>query len=1188
MSLSRLPKLVFKFTILLLFIVSPATLAANKSMAPKSMKAVILPAAASIATNIPAEKLYALQKAYLDLISQKAGVELTLQANEQNTQQWLLDNPQIELFVSEQKISKNNAHGAYSLPFLTLLDEGADKPLRHFYLFIRTSKEPLRPLLNEAIEAISQTEKQHIQKRILGDTLHPLQPQINQLTPSQQTWLSQNHTIRYSGDPDWLPFEQINEAGEFEGIVADYLAILANLTGLKFELLASDSWLQTLAYADQQKPDMISSDADDARLKRHYRAIKPYLLNPIVILMQNDHSFVNKITELKNQRIAVIEGYGYTHALRKNYPKLNFIDTPSAQAALDKVKSGELDAAVMSLAKAGYLITSGGYYNIKVVGKTDLDMKLTWHVNKNLDELFAVLNLLLPALSQHHESDIIRKWTQVEFAQKHDYQLTIQVILICLIIVGFIISWNMRLKNEIEQKKHAQKLLKNEKDNFKNLFDGALDGHMIIHQDQILACNQASIKLLGARHSSQIVQQNIHQLFAATAGVEGFKQHFVKANRQQGYRFDWLMQTLTGQMACFSITLIPIQYDNKPCFNLTLRDQTEEFRLEQRLKKSHEQLEALIHKVPLSLLITDLSGAIIMANQTALTEYQLTSVEIKQKNILQFYHNPADRDKIIKKIKSGQSVDQEIIQIRAPSGELKSMLVSVLPINYREQNCLLSIAIDLSQRVAMEEQLKAAKEMAESANRSKSEFLANMSHEIRTPMNAIIGFTELLDANIDDAKNKTFIRTIQNAGNTLLTLINDILDLSKIESGKLEINKQACNLYQLFEEIKNIFQLKVQQKKIAFNLSVDGQIPTAILLDAVRLRQVLFNLIGNAVKFTEQGEINLSIRALNIDEHLSKVDLLISVEDTGIGIAKNQQEKIFNVFEQQEGQDIKRFGGTGLGLSITKRLVEAMGGEITLNSELGQGSCFNVLLKHQDIAAVQVEAETNPATVDPDTIRFAPCTILTVDDIANNRALIRNNFSKSDVTIVEAENGAEAVKICQQQAIDLVIMDIRMPVMDGLEAVELIKQECPDLPVIALTASAMQSDCEQTQKYQFDHFLRKPILRAELFATLCQYLTFEKTNDSIGTNQMDSEATELAFEHLSLETYQQLKNQYHKAVRSNNLNDIKQLSEILLQSTNENTSHLDHLGHQLNDKIDAFDIMGINVLLQRLAPVFNK
>ena len=393
------------------------------------------------------------------------------------------------------------------------------------------------------------------------------------------------------------------------------------------------------------------------------------------------------------------------------------------------------------------------------------------------------------------------------------------------------------------------------------------------------------------------------------------------------------------------------------------------------------------------------------------------------------------------------------------------------------------VARDITEQKRISGELIEAKNSAENAMRSKQQFLSNMSHEIRTPMNAIIGFTKVILKTELTAKQKEYLTAIKMSGDALIVLINDILDLAKVDAGKMSFEQTPFKLSLSISAMLYLFETKIQEKNLKLITKYDDKIPEVLLGDPVRLHQIILNLVGNAVKFTSYGEVTVCTRLLNQDEETATVEFAVS--DTGIGIAENKIDGIFENFQQAYNLTPSTYGGTGLGLAIVKQLVEGQGGNLKVKSKLDVGSTFSFVLNFQKTNA-QAILETEIIKLDNE---IKDIKILVVEDMELNQLLMKtllDDFGfESDITA----NGKLAIEKLNMKSYDIILMDLQMPIMNGFEATSYIRNEMnSDIPIIALTADVTTSDLEKCKAVGMNDYLPKPIDERLLYTKIINLL----------------------------------------------------------------------------------------------------
>lgn len=425
-------------------------------------------------------------------------------------------------------------------------------------------------------------------------------------------------------------------------------------------------------------------------------------------------------------------------------------------------------------------------------------------------------------------------------------------------------------------------------------------------------------------------------------------------------------------------------------------------------------------------------------------------------------------------IKKAQARNEEFIsEERIDLQNTEKALLNILD-DYTEEK----FHAEESQRALMNilEDYSDAKEKAEESTKLKEAFLANMSHEIRTPMNAIIGFSDILSRRKLGEEEKKYVRAIKLAGENLLAIINDILDISKIEAGMMTFEEHTFSVNEIFKSLSVMLMEKAKEKNLKLIFSCDEDVPDTLLGDTTRLTQIIINLVGNAIKFTQKGSINVRAKVLkNNPESIRNENTLLefSVTDTGIGIPKDKLEQIFERFRQAESHTTRKYGGTGLGLSIAKQLVVLQGGTLSVKSELNLGSVFSFFIPYKK----SVEVLHAPIIVKKYNIEeLSKLNILLVEDSPLNVMLILSLFSEYNLKVQVAENGSIALEKLKDKKIDIVLMDMEMPVMNGYETTTILRKELKNnIPIIAMTAHAMSGERERCLSLGMNDYISKPI-----------------------------------------------------------------------------------------------------------------
>lgn len=701
----------------------------------------------------------------------------------------------------------------------TVKDKRFDKILS---LGVRKDWPVLRDILQKGMNAITFEETRGLQEKWVVKNKAESWAKQN-LSVEEQEWLAGNPVLHIGYDTDWPPVEYTDKNGQYQGISAEYMALIADHLGVILKPADPQSWSATIKAAKSGELDILPAVTSTPQREAYLDFTTPYLSFPMVMVTGLDFSFISDIKTLVGKKVAVVDGYAPQDMLIRDYPELSLFPVKNIADGLNAVRHDDADVFIDGLAPVSHIMSREGIPGLKISGEAPLKFDLAIGIHKDKPILTGIIQKVLDTISEDKRNEIFNRWVSIRYERGFDYSMFWKIIIPILFVVMLVIFWNRKLKNEVVQR------------------------------------------------------------------------------------------------------------------------------------------------------------------------------EVAESNLMR-------------------------------------------------------IMVDL----------ETAKKEAETATQTKSDFLANMSHEIRTPMNAVIGMTYLMKQTESTPIQRGYILKIESAANSLLGIINDILDFSKIEAGKLDIEIIDFNLGEVIENVTALVEIKTIEKNLDFIVSYDPVMQLNLRGDPLRLGQILTNLLNNAVKFTEQGEVGIYIK--RVEKNLFRFE----VRDTGIGLTKEQQKNLFKSFSQADASTTRKYGGTGLGLAISKQLVEMMDGHIWVESVYDSGSTFIFEITLKELPHLK-----NQVTL------FSDKRVLIVDDTPSWQVILNGLLQKFEIQVDVASSGEEAItKMCKEkQHFDMVLMDWQMTGIDGIETSKIIMEQCKDFPttIIMVSAYSQETVVNAAREQGIMTFLSKPV-----------------------------------------------------------------------------------------------------------------
>ncbi|MFK8017240.1 MAG: transporter substrate-binding domain-containing protein [Gammaproteobacteria bacterium] len=874
----------------------------------------------------------------------------------------------------------------------------------------------------------------------IADTGNPL----STLTAEERRWIADNPTVRFTGDPAWLPIEAFTEDGQYVGVVSDLLDQISARTGLEFETLHPASWSAALELVASKQVDMISGTTANAVIDQTFDATRPYLTTNVVMVMRAGSPPVNHLLQLEDRRVGVMRDYAYVPLLEESYPTLSFEIVESVRAGLQAVREGNLDALLATNVTARYNILNQDFSDLAVVGNTSVFLSATLFTAKDKPLLASIVDKALLDISFETRNQIFDRWMKPDDGE-------------ALAVTPLTLLPEQRAWLDANSP-----------------FDVAGDPDWLPYE--AFDSNGNYIGMV-AEHL-RLVEQLLGVEFNVVRTVS-WSDSVALARRGD---IDVLSETndsdLTSQLA-FSDA-----YLSSPIVMVAMRDTdfvpdlqsvanrpigvVSEYGYVPSIRRVFSDTEFVEYPTLREGLLDVATGRIdVMLCSLAQCSYQIPRESLNNLRIVgrtSFTTHLAfgvqdDKKALVPLINAALDAINPLQRQRILTSWARDPLLS--PQSNRWLYWLLALALTAAlfgafrsmqlvakvrARSAQARRYAAQKREAERANLAKSRFLASMSHEVRTPMNGVLGLIEILSHTALDRRQSQTVGVIRQSAQSLMTIIDDLLDLSRIESGDLRISDEVTRIGNLVESVVSTHAISAQKKGLRVRLYIDPDLNRSIMLDPVRVRQILSNFLSNAIKFTERGAV--TIRATRVDDQGDTLRFRLEVEDTGIGIEAHHQEKLFERFSQADDTTALRFGGTGLGLSICRELAALMDGSIELESEIDRGT----QIRYTQTAAYAAQNDERK-------VGIADVTALVLINNPFDRNTVSRYLSALELTCINdmplPSSLADARTVLKQSAANLVVMDTAT-----LRSVQDAGPATLDCPLVVLDTEAVNGNSD--------------------------------------------------------------------------------------------------------------------------------